>query len=137
MKKSSNGSLDFLHIGPYRIMEPSKNSTNEMLQKADEHLRSNYSPGDYNDSTKCNEILKFMYRFYESELDALVPKFATAWWVAGIIFQYEQSGKISSAYKMRELSTEDTTYWRKVVGEDNPKRFPAAPGGYTDNFIYP
>jgi hypothetical protein len=113
MKRSSNGSLDFVHVGPYRIMEPAQNSINEMLQKADAHLRSNYAPGNYTDSTECNEILKSMYRFYESELDALLPNFATVWWVAGIVFQYEQSGKISSAYKMQELSEEDSTYWRK------------------------
>src|SRR5579859_4541298 len=113
MKKNSNGSLDFVHIGPYRIVEPSQIAINAMLQKADEYIRSNYPVGSYSDPTECNEMLKSIYRFYESELDTLLPNFATAWWVAGIIFQYEQSGKISSAYKMQELSKEDAAYWQK------------------------
>lgn len=110
MKRSFNGSLNFVHVGSYKVMEPSDNSIIEMRHKAEAHLRSKYEPGIYKDTT-CKDILNFMYQFYESELDALLPNFATARWVGGIIFQYEQSGNISDSYKKCELSEEDSSYW--------------------------
>lgn len=113
MKTSSNGSLNFIHINSYQIMDLSKESVIEISQKAEAHLRLKYQPGLYAKANDCNDIFKYMFDFYESYLDKLIPRIATAWWVASIIFQYEQSGKISSYYKTGELSKEDAIYWRK------------------------
>lgn len=84
-----------------------------MLKKADEYIRTNYPVGTYSDPDACNNMFKSMFRFYEAELDALLPQIATAWWIGGIIYQYEQSGKISHLYKTQKLSDEDAAYWRE------------------------
>lgn len=113
METSFNGTLHFVHINSFRIVKPSKKAAIEVRQKAEAHLRSKYQPGLYTNSNECNEIFKFMFSFYESYLDSLLPKISTCWWVAGIIFQYEQTGKISAAYKKGDLSDADTIYWRE------------------------
>ncbi len=112
MKTTFNGTLKFIHIKGFRVSEPSKEAKQEIRKKAEGHLRSKYAPGLYQNPTECNEILKFLFTFYDSLLTQLLPKIATAWWVAGIIFQHEQSGKISLAYRAGELSSEDADYWR-------------------------
>jgi hypothetical protein len=105
-------SLTYVSIGPFRVIEPSRSVVIEMREKAEAHLRSKYHPGTYSDGNKCNEIFQFMFSFYESELNTVLPKIATSRWVGEIIYQFERVSEISTAYKKEELSKEEATYWR-------------------------
>lgn len=113
MRKSNNGSLDFVHIGDYRIMEPSIPASKEIESKGEQHLRANYPAGTYAGRTDGNAILKSMFEFHDSLLESLLPKIATCWWIGSIIFQYEETGKISNAYKLGKLPQDEAIYWRK------------------------
>ena len=112
MERRFNGSMHFVYVAGIQIVAPSDSSVIEISKKAEAHLRSKFSPGLYTEPNKCIDIFKFMFDFYEAQLVTLIPKIGTAWWVGGIVYQYEQSGKISNAFKRVELSNEDYIYWK-------------------------
>jgi hypothetical protein len=83
-------SLTYVSVGPFWVIEPSRAAVVEMRQKAEAHLRSKYNPGTYSDGKICNEIFKFMFSFYEAELNTILPQIATSRWVGEILYQFEQ-----------------------------------------------
>ncbi|WP_143785597.1 hypothetical protein [Ohtaekwangia koreensis] len=85
-----------------------------MQKKMEDHLRQKYAPGFYAGTTICNEILKFIFEFYEEGLNRLLPNIATSRWVGEILFQNEEAGKASRAFKLGELADDDSNYWQET-----------------------
>lgn len=107
-------SLNYEPIGPGQIVRPAPQTRIEIRQKAETHLRSKYAPGTYTDNKICNEILQHQYGFYEAELDRLIPLIATTRWVGELLFQYDESGKVSRKFKLNKLSKSDQALWHSI-----------------------
>lgn len=113
MKSVLSRYLHFKKIRNTLIIEPSVDIRKEIRIKAETHLRKDFQPGTYTASHECNAIFKHMFTFYERELDRLLPTLLTAAWIGVIIYQYEESGKISAAYKRNELHPDEADHWRE------------------------
>lgn len=107
-------SLNYETIGSVDILRPSPKTRMLIREKAEAHLRTKYSPGTYTDKQTCNEILQHIFKFYEAELERVVQLVATSRWVGELLFQYEESGRVSQAYKRNELSKSDHQYWSSI-----------------------
>ncbi len=106
--------LVYQPIGPAKILRPSQQTRTEIREMAEAHLRSKYEPGTYSDNKTCNEILQHQYAFYEAELNKLLPLIASSRWVGELLFQYDESGKLSKKYKLNKLSKADHALWRSI-----------------------
>lgn len=107
-------SLIYESIGPGKILRPSLQSRIEVRKKAEAHLRNKYAPGTYTDYQICNDILKHQFAFYEAELNTVLPHIATNRWIGELLFQYEESGLVSKAFKQNKLSKEQHQLWDKI-----------------------
>lgn len=107
-------SLNYETIGSVDILRPSPQTRMSIREKAEAHLRDKYYPGTYTDRQTCNEILQHVFKFYETELERVVQLVATSRWVGELLFQYDESGRVSQAYKRNELSKSDHHYWGSI-----------------------
>jgi hypothetical protein len=93
------------------MFTPSDQAQIAIREKAEEHLRTTYNPGDYGPGKEANEVIKHLYRFYETELDSTLSRISDHKFMGFTLLQYHISSQIDRAFKRKDLSASDAAHW--------------------------
>lgn len=89
------------------LFRPSNDIECAVRVEAEEHLRAKYSPGEYRDCDKVNDILKYQFNFYYERLKTLIPKIASRSVIRKLLKNYDATVLSNYFVKNGECSEND------------------------------
>jgi len=106
--------MNFESFGEVKIYRPKISSELLLREKAQRHLYTVYSVGEYRDKDKVNEIIQHQFSYYFTELNRLIPLIARSDFLHFLLFQYDQSTEVDNLYKASALSPAEDQRWSEI-----------------------